>query len=141
MTAVSTNNDTTPSYTFSSNEAGTISYGGSCSSSTTSATANNNTITFNTLSAGTYSNCTINVTDEAGNISDTLAINSFRVGVIIFKSMRVFVTSLLCSIQMISGSYILLNEYLPLIMILFSSCLFGEKHTTILYFGSLLQIK
>jgi hypothetical protein len=83
VTAVSTNNDTTPSYTFSSNEAGTISYGGSCSSSTTSATTDNNTITFNTLSAGTYSNCTINVTDAVGNISDTLTINSFSVGAII----------------------------------------------------------
>ena len=31
--------DNTPNYTFSSNEAGTIAYGGSCSSSTTSATA------------------------------------------------------------------------------------------------------
>ncbi|HIE79581.1 MAG TPA: hypothetical protein EYQ03_02685, partial [Nitrospinaceae bacterium] len=31
-------NDTTPDYTFSSSEAGTITYGGSCSSSTTSAT-------------------------------------------------------------------------------------------------------
>jgi hypothetical protein len=83
VTAVFTNNDTTPSYTFSSNEAGTISYGGSCSSSTTSATTDNNTITFNTLSAGTYSNCTINVTDAAANTSDTLTINSFSVGAII----------------------------------------------------------
>jgi hypothetical protein len=83
VTAVSTNNDTTPSYTFSSNEAGTISYGGSCSSSTTSASSGNNNITFNNLSAGTYSNCTINVTDAVGNISDTLTINSFGVGAII----------------------------------------------------------
>ena len=37
--------DTTPNYTFSTSEAGTISYGGSCSSSTTSATLGNNTIT------------------------------------------------------------------------------------------------
>jgi hypothetical protein len=83
VTAVFTNNDTTPSYTFSSNEAGTISYGGSCSSSTTSASSGNNNITFNTLSTGTYSNCTINVTDAAGNISNTLTINSFSVGAII----------------------------------------------------------
>jgi hypothetical protein len=83
VTAVFTNNDTTPSYAFSSNEAGNISYGGSCSSSTTSAITDNNTITFNTLSAGTYSNCTINVTDAASNTSDTLTINSFSVGAII----------------------------------------------------------
>ena len=38
-------NDSTPNYTFSSDEAGTITYGGSCSSSTTSATTGDNTIT------------------------------------------------------------------------------------------------
>jgi len=48
--------DSTPNYTFSSTEAGTITYGGSCSSSTTSATSGNNTITFTSLSDGTYSN-------------------------------------------------------------------------------------
>ena len=36
-------NDSTPNYTFSSDEAGTITYGGSCSSGTTSATSGNNT--------------------------------------------------------------------------------------------------
>ena len=45
--------DPSPDYTFSSTEAGTITYGGSCSSGTTSATSGNNTITFGTLSAGT----------------------------------------------------------------------------------------
>ena len=60
-------NDSTPNYTFSSTEAGTITYGGSCSSSTTIAIAGNNTITLNTLSDGTYSDCTITVTDNAGN--------------------------------------------------------------------------
>ncbi len=46
VTAVTTlTNDSTPDYTFSSTEAGTITYGGSCSSSTTSATSGNNTIT------------------------------------------------------------------------------------------------
>jgi len=38
-------NDSTPDYTFSSDEAGTITYGGSCSSSTTSAIDGNNFIT------------------------------------------------------------------------------------------------
>jgi len=72
-------NDSTPNYTFSSDEAGTITYGGSCSSGTTSATSGNNTITFDTLSAGTYSDCTIIVTDSDGNASNTLAITSFIV--------------------------------------------------------------
>jgi len=80
VTAVTTpTNDSTPNYTFSSDEAGTIAYGGSCSSSTTSATSGNNTITFTSLSDGTYSNCTIIVTDSDGNASNTLAITSFIV--------------------------------------------------------------
>ena len=68
VTAVWTPNiDTTPNYTFSSTKAGTITYGGSCSSSTTIAIAGNNTITLNTLSDGTYSNCTITITDNSGD--------------------------------------------------------------------------
>ena len=87
VTAVTTpTNDTTPDYTFSTDEAGTITYGGSCSSSTTSATTGVfpgsiylNTITLDSLSDGTYSNCTITVTDSEGNLSNTLTIPSFIV--------------------------------------------------------------
>jgi riboflavin synthase alpha subunit len=71
--------DNTSTYTFFSTEAGTITYGGSCSSSTTSATVLNNTITFNALADGTYSNCTITVTDNVSNVSNVLAITSFVV--------------------------------------------------------------
>ena len=79
VTAVITpTNDTTPDYTFSSSEAGTITYGGSCSSSTGSAVSGNNTITLVSLSEGTYSDCTITVTDSSGN-SVTLNISSFTV--------------------------------------------------------------
>ena len=68
VTAVTTPTiDTSPNYTFSSTKAGTITYGGSCSSSTTIAIAGNNTITLNTLSNGTYSNCTITVTDNSSD--------------------------------------------------------------------------
>jgi len=68
VTAVTTpTNDTTPNYTFSSSKAGTITYGGSCSSSTTIAISGNNTITFNALANGTYDNCTITVTDNSVN--------------------------------------------------------------------------
>ena len=42
-------NTTTPQYTFSSNETGTISYSGDCSSLTTSALSGNNPVTFITL--------------------------------------------------------------------------------------------
>ncbi|MEZ7973881.1 MAG: Ig-like domain-containing protein, partial [SAR324 cluster bacterium] len=80
VTAItSPTNDNTSSYTFSSTEAGSITYGGSCSSSTTTSTTDNNTVTFNALSDGTYSNCKISVTDDASNISDNLSVNSFTI--------------------------------------------------------------
>lgn len=80
VTAVpSPTSDTTPNYTFSSTEAGTITYGGDCSSSTTSAVVGNNTITFNALALGTHSNCTIKVADASYNNSNTLTVNSFTV--------------------------------------------------------------
>ena len=79
VTAIITTTVTTPDYTFSSDEAGTISYGGSCSSSTTSAISGNNTITLVSLSIGTYSDCTITVTDAAENVSSTLTLSSFNV--------------------------------------------------------------
>ena len=72
--------DTTPDFVFSSDEAGTITYGGDCISTTnTDATEGNNTVTFDTLIAGEYGNCTIVVTDTAGNISATLIVNIFTV--------------------------------------------------------------
>ena len=44
VTAITTpTTDTTPDYTFSSTESGALTYGGSCSSSTTIATTGNNT--------------------------------------------------------------------------------------------------
>jgi len=71
--------DPSPNYTFSSTKAGTISYGGSCSSGTTSATSGRNTITFLTLSDGTYSDCTLIVTDSDETASNTLAVTTFVV--------------------------------------------------------------
>jgi len=77
VTAVTTpTNDPTPDYTFSSSEAGTITYGGSCSSDNTSATTGNNTITLVSLSDDTYSDCTITVTDNGSN-SVTLNMSLF----------------------------------------------------------------
>ena len=72
-------NDTTPNYTFSSTEEGTMTYGGSCTSSTTSASSGNNAITFNTLSNGIYDNCTVMVTDNASNSSSNLSVSTFTV--------------------------------------------------------------
>lgn len=71
--------DTTPTYTFTTDEAGTITYGGDCSSSTTSAVIGSNPITFTALADGTHSNCTITVTDASTNVSNILAVNSFTI--------------------------------------------------------------
>jgi alpha-tubulin suppressor-like RCC1 family protein len=80
VTAIaSPTSDSTPNYTFASTKAGTITYGGPCSSGITSAVSGNNTITLNALSDGTYSNCTIKVTDADGNVSNTLTIPTFIV--------------------------------------------------------------
>ncbi|MFA5840766.1 MAG: peptidoglycan-binding protein [Candidatus Paceibacterota bacterium] len=66
-------------YTFDSNSDGVITYGGSCSSATTNAVVGSNTITFNTLAIGTYSNCSIFITDGFGQ-SNTLSLGLFYVG-------------------------------------------------------------
>ena len=86
VTAITTpTTDTTPDYTFSSTGSGAITYGGSCSSSTTIATTGNNTITLNTLSVGTYADCTIKVSKTIVNensekkLSGSLTITSFTV--------------------------------------------------------------
>ena len=80
ITAVTTpTNDNTPSYTFKSSKSGTITYGGSCTSSTTSATVGNITINFNTLLDGTYSDCTLYVTSNTGVKGETLSVTPFTV--------------------------------------------------------------
>jgi len=86
VTAVSTpNSDNTPDYTFSSNEAGTAAYGGSCDSAGTSISSGNNTVTLDNDGAGgvladaTYNDCTVTVTDTAGNASSALAITTFAI--------------------------------------------------------------
>ena len=74
-------NDNTPDIIITSSEAGTITYGGSCSSSTTSAIAGSITVTFNTLSDGIHADCTIKVTDSAGNVSNTIDITAFTINI------------------------------------------------------------
>lgn len=78
--------DTTPSVVFNSNEAGTISYEGDCSSSTTAAIDGDNTVTFNVLSVGSHNNCKIKVTDSHGNISDSLDIPTFTINQVMAMS-------------------------------------------------------
>src|SRR5690554_1351836 len=63
----------TPEYTFTSTLAGTIEYQGSCSSSTTQATAGENTIKLNPLEWwGEYDNCEITVISDKGKVSLSL---------------------------------------------------------------------
>lgn len=73
---------TSPVLTFSSTKAGTITYGGSCTSATTTAVVGNNTITLNALALGTYTNCTITVTDTSSNVSNVLSVPSFTISAV-----------------------------------------------------------
>jgi len=62
---------------FSSNESGNITYGGTCGTGSKNvAVAGNNAVIWN-LAPGTYSDCTITVTDAAGNASTPLAVTEF----------------------------------------------------------------
>ena len=72
-------NDATPDYTFNSTEAGTITYGGGCTSAASSAAVGNNTLTFNVMADGVYASCTITVTDSVGNVSAPLPISVFTI--------------------------------------------------------------
>ena len=71
--------DTTPEVSFTTTEGGSLTLGGSCATTTTSVTTGTKTITLDALTPATYSNCTITVTDTAGNASNALAIPSFSV--------------------------------------------------------------
>lgn len=89
VTAVVTpGNDASPAVTFSTTEVGTLAVGGSCGSSDEGAvSAGNNTITLTQpdnstlLAVGTYGDCTITVTDSAGNASSALTLSSFTIDV------------------------------------------------------------
>lgn len=75
VTASSSNQ--APSYVFSSDEAGTVTYGGTCGNGSLSTAVVGNNTTSWALGIGTYSNCTITVTDAASNASTPLAITEF----------------------------------------------------------------
>jgi hypothetical protein len=75
----SSTSSTSPHYVFSSTEAGTIAYDGGCTSSTAEASAGENSIAFDTLAIGNYPNCTIQVTDAAGNTSSALPVTAFTI--------------------------------------------------------------
>ncbi len=82
---VSPTMDTTPSFTFSSSEAGNLTVGGACGSSDVgSISSGNTTITltntdgFTPLTSGDYSDCTVTVTDAAGNATE-LTLTAFTI--------------------------------------------------------------
>lgn len=66
-------------YVFSSDSDGEIIFAGSCSSTISMATVGNNTISFDSLSEGVYSDCRISIVDLAGNTSNILLIPSFTI--------------------------------------------------------------
>ncbi len=69
-------NDNTPEYKFNSTEKGNITYF-NCPANLEEAVSGNNTIILNGLEDGNYSNCIIQVNDEAGNIGENLTITEF----------------------------------------------------------------
>jgi uncharacterized protein YuzB (UPF0349 family) len=71
--------DKTPSMKFDSSEAGTITYQGDCTSSNTAAVAGENTITLSELAFGTYTNCSLKVTDSTNKTSAALEFPDFEV--------------------------------------------------------------
>tara|TARA_B100000963_G_scaffold202727_1_gene176524 strand:+ start:22084 stop:26388 length:4305 start_codon:yes stop_codon:yes gene_type:complete len=79
VTQVATpSDDTTPTFVFSSDEAGTITSNKSFST-TTAAVNGNNTITFDAMAIGTYNDVWVKVTDAAGNVSAQLTLDSFEI--------------------------------------------------------------
>ena len=67
------------SFGFRSSKAGTISYSGSCISSTRNAIEGDHHIRFVMMVEGTYDDCAIQVTDSGGNKSEPLRVPSFKV--------------------------------------------------------------
>ena len=90
ITAVTTpSNNTAPTVTISTNEAGTLNVGGSCGSANEGAiSAGSTTITLtqadntSALVSGTYSNCSVSVTDTASNASSPATLSSFTIDAI-----------------------------------------------------------
>lgn len=82
LTEVTPISDTTSStviYEFNSTEEGTLSYSGSCGlGDISTAVAGNQIVQFSSLLVGTYTDCEITITDEAGN-TDSLLVNTFEI--------------------------------------------------------------
>ena len=75
----SVSNINNPKYGFSSPQEGTITFGGDCNSVNQSVMMGNNYVTFNPLSEGLHTNCTITVVDGVGYSSNILNIAPFTI--------------------------------------------------------------
>ncbi|MBU3668748.1 MAG: hypothetical protein FGM57_02130 [Candidatus Taylorbacteria bacterium] len=78
VTPIGTTTDTTPDYVLTTDEVGTLTYSGYCSSSVGTTTLGTNTITLTQLAPGVYGNCVITVRDASYNVN-TLSITSFTI--------------------------------------------------------------
>src|SRR3990167_1310510 len=74
VAVIATSTDTTPDYSFTSAEAGTLGFSGACTAATSTIGVGTTTITFAELAVGSYSSCSLSVIDAAGN-TGTLAIS------------------------------------------------------------------
>ena len=74
---------TTPSFDVTSDEAGTLTVGGSCSitGQDSMSASTSTTITLDRADGSTYSDCTVTVTDAAGNASNQETLTAFTVDV------------------------------------------------------------
>lgn len=68
-----------PEFSFTSSEAGTLSWSGGCNSSPNPVVIGRNTVRLLGLADGEYSDCAISVTDAAGNVSVPLVLPSFSI--------------------------------------------------------------
>jgi len=77
-TPIGVTNNPTPTFSFSANNPGVITYSGSCTSDTTNAVAGTNTITLNTLTPGSYNDCSIQI-DDTIDTSNILELTPFTI--------------------------------------------------------------
>ena len=89
----------TPSFSFRTDEAGTISYIGDCRSATTAAAVGINTITFEHLDVGSHAGCVISVTDAAGLTSTPILVPALVVQPPPMSIARVWNETLLSAIR------------------------------------------
>ncbi|PIR48896.1 hypothetical protein COU80_01800 [Candidatus Peregrinibacteria bacterium CG10_big_fil_rev_8_21_14_0_10_55_24] len=77
-TAIGVTTDTTPTFTFTADEDGTLAYAGSCSGVLAVVASGTNTLDFDTLAEGDYTDCSLIATDTYGN-TGALVIADFAV--------------------------------------------------------------